>query len=65
MPDMIGDAEREIEAILKRLELATGSVVRDVTLDDLEITQISDDRKKILRHVVIKMERLPGTEWAA
>lgn len=57
------DAEREIAAILKALEVETDCVVETVTLHDFEVTQMEDTRQMFSRRVVIELKRLPGHHW--
>lgn len=57
------EAEKEIETILKTLEINTGSVVKEVNIIDVETTSMTSIRKEVLRRVEITMERLPGTNW--
>jgi hypothetical protein len=60
----IKEAEKAIELILSGLEYETGSIVRSISVDDIDITKMNDDRRQIFRTVRIEMERLPGTNWA-
>lgn len=57
------EAEIKIAKILKDLETETDCIVNSVSLMDIEVTNIGDDRKKMVRSVMIGLERLPGTLW--
>lgn len=60
----INEATREITRILADLERKTGMVVDSLSLYDLDITSIEDDRPQLSRSVLLEMKRLPGTRWA-
>jgi hypothetical protein len=62
--DQVKAAEKRISVILSNLEHETGSVVRTLDLQDIDITKMNDSRKQLVRCVKIEMERLPGTKWA-
>lgn len=56
-------AESEIAKILQALETSSGSVVRSIDIKSIDITQVSDEGKRLMTQVVIELERLPGREW--
>jgi hypothetical protein len=60
---VIRTAEREIAAILARLELETTSLVRAVEIRDVEVTGMMDDRRQLQRQVLIKLDPIPGSNW--
>lgn len=63
MDERVAEAQKAIARILAKLEADTGSVVREIKLQDIDVTAIGDDRKKLQRCVLLDMERLPGTRW--
>jgi hypothetical protein len=60
----IKKAESEIGQILKHLEQETNQLVEDLELCCFEDGGHDDDRPTYLRHVLIKMRCMPGTNWA-
>lgn len=60
---LITVAEREIAKIMAALESDTGMVLDTINVRDIEITEYGDDRQQLLRKVLIKMKRRPGTRW--
>jgi hypothetical protein len=60
----IKSAELEIGQILKRLELETSQLVEDLELCCYEDGRQLEERPVYLRHVLIKMRCMPGTNWA-
>jgi hypothetical protein len=60
---VIRTAEREIAAILARLERETTSLVRAVEIRDVEVTGMMDDRRQLQRQVLIKLDPIPGSNW--
>ena len=62
--DAIHRAEAEIARVLADLERETGSLVETLDLEDLDVTQLGNDRQQVLRRPVIRMRRMPGSEWA-
>ncbi len=61
--DAVSKAEARIALILQQLEQETDSVVRSMSLESMEITQMQDDRRKFGRTVTINLERLPGNDY--
>jgi len=61
--ELVTRAEKAISEVLKNLELETGEVVRSVSIVDVEVTQLDDDRQIFARRVVIDMHRVPGSRW--
>lgn len=59
----LAEAERAIAVTLSLLEKETGSVVRSVGVEDIDVTRLSSERRTYDRRVVIELERLPGTNW--
>lgn len=57
-------AELEIGQILKHLEQETNQLVEDVELCCFEDGERFEEGPIYLRHVVIRMRRPPGTNWA-
>lgn len=62
-PSRIVVAEREIATILSDLEANAEALVRTIAIDDVDVTQVRDDRPQHLRAVRITLERIPGTRW--
>ena len=60
----IDNAEREIDGILKRLEVEVGHTVEDIGLRSLNITKVCDSRPQHIRCVHIELRRLPGERWS-
>jgi hypothetical protein len=65
MSNAVTEAERKIGAILRDLEVQTGSVVEAVELRDIETTRMESERQEFQRRVVVDLKRLPGTNWHA
>lgn len=59
----INQAELAIARILEQLEMDTGSVVEEISLDDIDVTSLESDRQVIARRVRLELKRLPGTSW--
>lgn len=57
------DAEREIAAILKRVELDTGALVESIEVRDTDVTTLLDNGVRIRREVHIALRRNPGAGW--
>lgn len=57
-------AETAIASALKAFEVNTGSIVRGVRIEDIDITAMMDRTKKMVRHVSIDAEYLPGSNWS-
>lgn len=64
MSNLIRDAEMRIGEILAQLERDTGSVVREIGVVDVEVTNMASERRELQRRVRLELERLPGTKWA-
>jgi len=56
-------AEVQIANILAKLERDTDAVVRALTLESTEATQLKDERRRFGRTVTITLERLPGNDY--
>ena len=56
-------AEKDIAKRLKQLEIETNMIVDSLALQNAEITKMDDDRRQLLRRVIIEMHRLPGSNW--
>lgn len=63
MSSEIIKAEKEISAILMRLEKETGQIVENISLEDLDVTTCGDDAQQLLRRATVTLKRLPGTRW--
>jgi hypothetical protein len=63
MQDKIVKAQKEIGEILANLERETGTIVTELALHDIETTKLQDEVKQITRHVIVSLERIPGTNW--
>jgi hypothetical protein len=63
MDERVKEAQKAIARILAKLEADTGSVVRSVTIKDIDVTTFGDDRIQMQRLVALDLERLPGTRW--
>jgi hypothetical protein len=59
----INEAESAIADILRQLETDTDCVIDTVSLVDVEVTKLNDDRRQFLRRVLIETHRLPGSLW--
>jgi hypothetical protein len=60
---LISETEHDIGQLLKQLELSTNQVVEELRLCDMDVTESYGHEKKLLRHVIIKTCRLPGSNW--
>jgi hypothetical protein len=58
-------AERQIAQILATLETQTDSIVKELSIQDMEITAFGDSRRQMQRRVVIELEKTPGSNWDA
>jgi hypothetical protein len=58
---LISETEHDIGQLLKKLELSTNQIVEVLRLCNMEITESYGHEKKVLRHVIIKTCRLPGS----
>lgn len=58
-------AQREIAAILGRLEREQGMVIDAVHLTAIEVTALEDTRPRFIRGVAIDLKRMdePGEGW--
>lgn len=63
MSDLISQAQKQIAAILAKLEKEGDIVVKSIELDDIDVTKVGDDRRVMRRSVSIDCERLPGCDW--
>lgn len=59
----IEEAQRQINEILQTLEKSTGSVVKQLSLDKIETTCVTDWAARYQVTSVIEMERLPSQDW--
>lgn len=59
----IDTAENEINGILRELEIDTGSVVESISMNDIDITSLGDDRQVLGRSVKVVLRPLPGSKW--
>jgi hypothetical protein len=55
--------ERQIAALLARLEGLTGCYVEGVHIRDDDVTTIADREVVRARRVVIDLKRAPGSRW--
>jgi hypothetical protein len=60
----IKEAEGAIAHILRQLEIDNGVIVKTIGLDDVEVTQIDDDRRQFSRLVTIECSPAPGMHWS-
>jgi len=60
---LIKNAEKQISDILQKLELDTDMVLDSISVNDIDVTQMNDDRPQLLRLLRIDMKRLPNTKW--
>lgn len=58
-------AEQKIAEILAQLERDTGTIIEEISIVDVDATQIQDTRTQLLRRVVIELRPMPGTRWEA
>lgn len=59
----IDEAEVAIGQILKQLEVQTGTLVRSVSIEDLDVTSLGDERREVVARVKIEMVSIPGRRW--
>ena len=59
----IAEAERKVADIIRQLEIDTGDIVKSIGCEELEVTSIEDDRRRLKMRVVIETERPPGRDW--
>jgi hypothetical protein len=59
----IEEAQRQINQILADLEADTGSVVKTLTLNKIEVTSYFDTSVRYEVTSVIELERLPSQNW--
>ena len=59
----ISQAEKEIAKILQQLEIDTDCIVDQISIGDMDVTNIDSDRPVLLRCVRIETRRLPGSDW--
>ena len=59
------EATKQINAILRDLERATGQHVEGITLRRLDVTRLESVNVQHAVTVEIDLVRLPGSEWAA
>lgn len=60
----IEEAQRHINQILADLEADTGSVVKTLSLNKIEVTSYFDASAKYEVTSVIELERLPSQSWS-
>lgn len=56
----VKEAEEQIAKTLSQLELDTGNLIESISVKDVEVTMMGDDRMNLIRKVQIEMFRLPG-----
>lgn len=59
----LGEATRQINAILRQLEVDTGQHVDEIALRRQEVTRIESAGVEHAITVGIELVRLPGHEW--
>ncbi|TNE75545.1 MAG: hypothetical protein EP334_10025 [Gammaproteobacteria bacterium] len=57
------EVEKEIARILQTYEVATGNVVKAISLESVEITSLQSDKRELHQRVLVDAERLPGNSW--
>ena len=57
-------AEKSIAKILSDLEEKTDQIIATVSLVDIDVTEMNDNRKRLNRKVSIETYRIPGNDWA-
>lgn len=55
-------AEAEIGKILAQLEIETGSIVEDISIESIDISHAGGQQQ--LQKTIITLRRQPGTRWA-
>lgn len=60
----VEEAQAEISAVLAKLEADTKQIVREITIQNIDVTTIGDKEIRRMRSVRIFMERIPGSQWA-
>lgn len=60
----IEEAQRQINQVLADLEADTGSVVKTLSLNKIEVTSYFDASAKYEVTSVIELERLPNRSWS-
>lgn len=58
------EAQKAINKILSELEKDTGCIVIEVTLQEIEVTSSSDQRRLMNKTVIVDIERTPGSDWS-
>ena len=59
----VNEAQRQINLILRQLEQDTGSVVKSIELQRLEVTCYGDPSPRFSVTSVVELERLPSQQW--
>jgi hypothetical protein len=57
------EAEKQIARILRDLEIATDTLVDEVNLSRIDITQMMDKATQHVMTVTVNLRRKPGHEW--
>lgn len=57
------EAEEQISKILKQLEIDTHCLIRQVDINDVDVTKYGDTFQQIQRYVSIKIDPMPGSNW--
>lgn len=58
------EAQKAINKILAQLEKDTGYIVTDITLQEIEVTALGDQRSVMNKTVIVDIERTPGSDWS-
>ena len=56
-------AEPAIAAVLRDLEIETGTLVERIWIEGIDITSVRDERQQLLRRVSMELRPLPGSKW--
>jgi len=56
-------AELAIAAVLRDLEIETGTIVDRIWIEVIDITSVRDDRQQLLRRVSMDLRPMPGSKW--
>lgn len=62
--EQIEKAEKLIGLVLAQLERETGGYVNNVSVRDIDVTQLVGIHQQIRRRAVIDLKPKPGTNWS-
>lgn len=59
----VNEAERQVAAILRQLEIDSDSYVENIEVVSIDETCMQDDRPTLVQLLRINLKRKPGTRW--